>query len=532
MNIENWLIGIDAVLDPGVLIFIVLGCLVGIVVGALPGISATVGVAVLLPFTFSLDPLPGMMLLLGIYGGAVYAGSIPAILIRSPGTPASAATVEDGNAMAKQGRAAEALSISVVASSLGGLAGVVALGLFAPLLAGIALAFGPAEYFLLAVLALTVVASVSENRLVKGLISGVLGVGLALIGLDTIQAYPRLSFDDPNLAAGIGFIPVLIGLFAVSEAFVQFERSRGRTLGQAAVQKFRPTLSWLRGITPPILLSSPIGFIIGIIPGTGGDISAFVAYNEAKRAARDKRRFGKGEPRGIAAAETAKNAGTAGALVPMLTLGIPGDVTTAVLIGAITVHGLRPGPELFTGSPELVYGIFVGFLLTYLVMLVIGLLGTGLWSRLITGIPTRYLWPTVLVLSMIGAFAVRSNPFDVLVMVVFGVIGYLMTKFGFPLAPMVIGLIVGPIAESGYRRTMIIHDGGFGWLLEPIPLVLSALIVLSVGFAVRRAVRSPSGTEAEGDGHEPPAQEETRTVDGLQDTEGTGHEPGSGRDPA
>ena len=483
---SNWMAGLEAVLSFQVLIFIVLGLLIGIVVGALPGISATVGVAVLLPFTFTLEPLTGMMLLLGIYGGAVYAGSIPAILIRAPGTPASAASVMDGHEMTKRGEASQALTISVIASCVGGLLGVVALGLFAPALAGFALSFGPAEYFMLAILALTVVASVAENNLIKGLLSGVLGFSIAMIGFDTIQAFPRFTFGTTDLAAGIQFIPVMIGLFAVSEAILQFENRQNISLTGSVISRFRPTFSWIKRLIPSSLLSSAIGFIVGVIPGTGGDIGSFVAYNESKRFARGEKHFGEGDPRGVSSAEAAKNAGTAGALVPMLTLGIPGDVTSAILIGAITVHGLRPGPALFTGSPDLVYGIFIGFFIAYLILLVIGLAGIKVWVKIIQAVPTQYLWPTVMVLSVIGAYALRASAFDVFVMLFFGVVGYFMIKGGFPVAPLIIGIILGPIAESGYRRTMLISGGSFDWLLQPIPLILLILTILSVAFSLLR----------------------------------------------
>jgi putative tricarboxylic transport membrane protein len=480
---------LEAVLSFQVLLFMVIGIVIGVVVGALPGISATVGVAVLLPFTFALEPLTGMMLLLGIYGGAVYAGSIPAILVRAPGTPASAASVADGNALSRQGRAAEALSLSVIASCVGGLLGVVALGLLAPVLADFALSFGPAAYFMLALMALTVVASVAEDKMLKGLISGVLGLGIAMIGLDTIQAYPRFTGGNADLSAGIAFIPVMIGLFAVSEAFLQFEHWSHLNIKQGANKPFRPGFKWLRRLAPTTFFSSVIGFIIGVIPGTGGDIASFVSYNESKRFARGEKRFGNGDTRGLAAAESAKNAGTAGALVPMLTLGIPGDVTSAVLIGAITVHGLQPGPGLFSGSPELVYGIFVGFFVVYLLLLAIGLAGVGVWWRIIDRVPEQILWPSVVVLGVVGAYAIRSSAFDVLVMLIAAVVGFFMTKGDYPVAPLIIGMILGPIAESGFRRAMIVSGGSFEWLLDPIPLVLGILTVLSVVFAVVRSTK-------------------------------------------
>lgn len=487
----EWMEGLTAVADAQVLLMLVAGVLIGIVVGALPGISATVGVALLLPFTFALEPLAGMMLLLGIYGGAVYAGSIPAILIRTPGTPASAATVADGHAMTQQGKGVQALKISVLASCIGGLVGVILLAFFSPFIADFALGFGSAANFMLALFALTIIASVSEGRMVKGLISGFLGLGLAMIGLDTIQGFPRLTFGSADLLSGVSFIPLMIGLFAVSEAFLQVERAAKLDL-KMKPERFRATPAWLKRMTPSGTLGSAIGFVIGVIPGVGGDISSFVAYNESKRLAKDSSQYGDGDPRGIAAAESAKNAGTAGAMVPTLTLGIPGDVTSAVLIGALTVHGLQPGPSLFTGSPDLIYGVFIGFALVYLVLFVLGWFGTTFWVRIIEGVPPRILWPSVIVLAVVGSYAVRSSVFDVLVMFAAAILGYVMTKGGYPLAPLIIGVILGPIAESGFRRAMIINDGSLIWLLEPIPLVLGVLTLASIGFAIWRARRQPA----------------------------------------
>lgn len=487
----EWIAGLGALADVQVLVMLVLGVLIGIVVGALPGISATVGVALLLPFTFALEPLAGMMLLLGIYGGAVYAGSIPAILIRAPGTPASAATVADGHAMTQQGKGVQALKISILASCIGGLVGVILLAFFSPFIAEFALGFGSAANFMLALFALTIIASVSEGRMVKGLISGFLGLGIAMIGLDTIQGYPRLTFGSADLLSGISFIPLMIGLFAVSEAFLQVERAAKLDL-RMRPEAFRANPAWLRRLIPSGALGSGIGFVIGVIPGVGGDISSFVAYNESKRLAKDDSRYGTGEPRGIAAAESAKNAGTAGAMVPTLTLGIPGDVTSAVLIGALTVHGLQPGPALFTGSPDLIYGVFAGFALVYVVLFVLGWFGTSFWVRTIEAVPPRILWPSVIVLAVVGSYAVRSNAFDVLVMFAAAVLGYLMTKGGYPLAPLIIGVILGPIAEGGFRRAMIIHDGSLQWLLEPVPLVLGILTLASIAFAIWRARSRPT----------------------------------------
>lgn len=482
--------GFEAVFTVQSLSLMLVGTLLGVVVGALPGLTATMGVAVLLPFTFALEPVPGMMLLLGIYGAALYSGSIPAILIRTPGTPSAAATLIDGHPMAQQGRAGQALTISLVTSVVGGMVGVVLLALLAPVLARFALSFGPAEYFMLSVFALTIIGSLAEEALVKGLISGALGLSIALVGLDPIQAYPRFSFGSTELSSGIEFIPVLIGLFGVAEALTQYERLRGGMGVRTALGRFRLSLAEWRRLTPSTLWSSVIGFVIGVIPGTGGDIGAFVAYNETKRFARgDKSSFGNGDPRGVAAAEAANNSSTAGALAPMLTLGIPGDSVSAILIGAITVHGLRPGPQLFSSSPDLVYGIFVGFFVVNVMILIVGLAGTRLWIQIMR-VPTRFLWPTVLVLSFVGSYALRSSVFDVFVMFAAGVLGYLMIKGGYPLAPLVIGVILGPIAESGFRRAMIISEGSYDWLLNPIPLTLLVLTLASLGISLWRARRS------------------------------------------
>ncbi|QVQ50052.1 tripartite tricarboxylate transporter permease [Spiractinospora alimapuensis] len=484
---NNWMIGLEAVLAWQPLLLLVVGVVAGVAVGALPGLTATMAVAILLPFTFALDPLPGMMLLLGIYSGAVYAGSIPAILLRLPGTPAAAATVADGHAMARQGRAGEALTIAVVVSCVGGFVGAVLLAAFAPFFAEFALSFGPAEYFMFSVFALTIIASLQERAVGKALIAGLLGMLIATVGLDPIDGYPRFTFGIGEMRAGLDFIPVLVGLFGVAEAFRHYENMRSGQSGSTPIGSFRiAILGGLRRLLPASVYSSLLGFVVGILPGTGGDIGAFVGYNEVRRLSRDKDSFGHGDPRGVAAAESANNAAVPGTLAPTLTLGIPGNATAAVLIGAITVHGLQPGPQLFSGAPDVVYGVFIGFLIIPFVMLLVGLLGIRLWAQT-RRIPTRFLWPGVLVLCVIGAFALRSNPFDILVMILAGVLGYAMHKGGFPPAAMVIGLIVGPLAEAGFRRATILEGGGYGWILEPIPFLLLLLSVASLGFSLWRA---------------------------------------------
>lgn len=486
---SDWLVGLDAFLEPAVLILTPIGVLLGALIGAVPGLSATVGIAIFLPFTFVLDPLAGLVLLLGIYNGACYAGSIPAILLRTPGTPASAATVVDGYSMTMKGQAGRALSISLVASVVGGLISTILMIFFAPVVADFALSFGPAEYFALAVLALAIIASLGGGSIAKGIISGAFGVMIAMVGLDGISGYNRFTFGINDLSAGLQLVPLLVGLFGAAEAIRQIER---RLTGASAVARlgtFKVGWPRWRYLSPHMASGGLIGFVIGILPGVGGDIGGYVAYNESRRFAKTHRhRFGQGDTRGVAAAESANNSAQVGGLIPTLTLGIPGNAAAAVLMGALLIQGLQPGPQLFTGSPELVYGTFIALVAGFIFLLVIGMLSIRLWAQVVR-VPPALLWPLVLVLTIIGAYAVRTNPFDVLVMLVAGVVGYFMMKTGWPVAPLLIGVIVGPLAEQSYRRAMIQAGGSFDWLLQPIPLVLIILAVLSVIFSIWQAKR-------------------------------------------
>lgn len=494
---SDWIQGLEAFLDPTVLVLTPIGVLLGVLIGAVPGLSATVGIAIFLPFTFTLDPLAGLALLLGIYNGACYAGSIPAILLRTPGTPASAATVLDGYPMVQSGKAGRALSISLVTSVVGGLIATVLLVVFSKPVAEFALTFGPSEYFALAVLALAIIASLGEGSIAKGVISGAFGVLIAMVGLDGISGYNRFTLGISDLTSGIALIPMLVGLFGVSEAFVQLEKKLHAQKGSSEVGSYRLGWSRIRRLTPTTLWSSIIGFFIGVLPGVGGDVGGYVAYNETRRFARKERdQFGKGDERGVAAAESANNAAQVGGLVPTLTLGIPGNAAAAVLIGALLIQGLRPGPQLFTGSPELVYGVYIAVIFGFIFLLAVGAVGIRFWGQIIR-IPPKLLWPGVLVLSIIGAYAVRTNPFDILIMIIAGVVGYLMTKGGYPVAPMLIGLIVGPLAEDNFRLAVIQSGGGFGWLLDPIALVLLIASVASVVIAVWRDRREKAKKKME-----------------------------------
>jgi putative tricarboxylic transport membrane protein len=482
MNVvEGLLAGVALVFQPFALALIFTGVFIGIVMGSIPGMTATMTVAVLVSFTFGMSPTEGMMLLLGIYGGALYAGSIPAILIRTPGTPSAAATIFDGFPLSRQGRAGNAIGIATIASFVGGAISVVAITFLSPQIAEIALAFGSPEYFALAFFGLTIIASVSGDSVVKGMISGLLGMLIATVGLDPNTGYPRFVFDVTELTAGIQFIAVMIGLFGLAEAFNRYREGIEVEDVDQELADIYPSWADLNDIKEVVFGSSVAGTLIGAIPGAGGDIAAFVTYNEAKRWTKNATpEFGEGNIRGVAAAESGNNASTAGALVPTLTLGIPGDSVTAVLIGALMVHGIRPGPGLFEGEPALVFSIFVGFFIVYVTILVAGLLGAPLWARLID-LPAKYLWPAIIVLCVVGSFALRGGLFDVWAMVLAGVLGYVMQLDGYPLAPMVLGLILGPIAESNLRRSLELSSGSLDiFYASPITMAILALSVVSL----------------------------------------------------
>lgn len=486
--------GAALVFEPIALALIVVGVLVGLTMGALPGMTATMTVAVLVSFTFGMEPAQGMMLLLGIYGGALYAGSIPAILIRTPGTPSAAATVFDGFPLAKQGKAGRAIGIATVASFVGGVISVIFLAVLAPQIATIALIFQSPETFAIAVFGLTIIASISGDSLAKGLISGLLGMFLATVGLDPNLGYPRFSLGIDTLTAGIEFIAVMIGLFGIAEGLDRYRTGIETTGAEQDLATVRPTVEDVKSISKVTLGSGVVGTFVGAIPGAGGDIASFVTYNEAKRWCSDTATaFGEGNILGVAAAESGNNASTGGALIPTLTLGIPGDSVTAILIGALLVHGIRPGPGLFEDEPALVYAIFIGFFLVYILVLVFGLIGARYWARLLD-FPAMYLWPVIFILCIVGSIALRGNLLDAWVMIGAGVLGYFMRMDDYPLAPMVLGLILGPIAESNLRRSLQVSGGSFDIIYtSPIAMVILVFSLLSLFLPLIRRGRGYYG---------------------------------------
>lgn len=464
------------------LIIIIIGVFLGFVFGSLPGLTATMGVALLLPVTYGMEPASAILFLLGIYCAGTYGGSASAILINTPGTPASAATVIDGYALAEKGQAAVALRMSLLASVGGGVFSALALLFIAPQLSKFALNFGPAEFFSLALFGLTMIVSVSSNNLRKGIIMGIFGIFVSTIGLDPIGGLPRFSFDNSYLTAGINLIPALIGLFAISEIIKKSQTAH--ITNESAISNIDKVVmsfkSLVKKYKKTIFKSSAIGTFIGAIPGTGPAIASFLSYNEARRTSKNKEEFGQGSLDGIAASEAGNNGVTGATLIPLLTLGIPGDTVTAVLLGAFMLHGLAPGPELFVNYGDMVYTIMLGLFLVNIFMLIQGSFATKVFAK-IKSIPINLLIPILLVLCFIGSFAVNNTTFDVRVMLVFGLIGYILPKFGFPVTPMLLGIVLGPIAETSFRQALAVSDGS--WLIfisNPISLVFILLAILSV----------------------------------------------------
>ncbi len=464
---------------------ILIGTLLGIVVGGLPGLGSVVGLTICLPFTFTMAPGPAIFLLLAVYCGSVYGGSISAILINTPGTPQAAATTLDGYPMAQRGEGGLALGWATVASVLGGLISCAVLIAAAPQLAQVAVRFGSIEVFALIVVALTCIAAVSQGSMLKGLVMGAFGLFLALIGTDPVIGMPRFDAGVFQLSAGLDLIAVVIGLFALSEALERAGLGEGTTRAVQAVRIRLPSLAKWRGRWVGLWRSSAIGCGVGALPGTGAATAAFIAYAVARQTSANGDRFGTGEPDGIIAAESSNNAVTGSAMIPTLALGIPGDVVTAILLNALVIHGVTPGVRLMADNAPFVYAIFGALIAINLVMLVLAFPVVRLFGLMLQ-IPERFILTGVVVLSLVGAAAVRGNAFDVGVAVLFGLLGFVLRKGGWPLAPLVIGLVLGPQLEKSLRRGLLIKQDDFlaffthSWIASGIFLVTILLLAAPV----------------------------------------------------
>jgi len=446
-------------LDPVILLSIFAGVSAGLFVGAMPGLTATMALAVLLPFTFTLPPLHGLVALGAVYMGAIYGGSFAAILVNTPGTPSSIATAFEGYPMAKQGRAIEALNIATIASAIGGIAGSLFLLLLSPPLAKLSLRFGPAEYFWVAILGLTLIASLSEGSSIKGMLGGALGMIIGTIGVAPIGGETRFTFGMPVLQGGVAMIVALIGLFVLPELYSM--AAKGKTALKAievdskARSSFWQVTKTVFSMPGNLIRSCIIGEIVAIIPGAGGNVANLVAYNEAKRASKHPEKFGTGLPEGLVATESSNNVTVAGSMVPLLTLGIPGAPPDAVILGVMMLHGLRPGIELFTTSGHLTYGFIISMGMAAIAMVPVGLLGSRLIYKVIFKTPVYFLVPTIAMATILGTYAVRNSHTDVIIMLVLGTLGFLFKQLGIAPAPIVLGLILGNIAEMGYVQTIL-----------------------------------------------------------------------------
>jgi putative tricarboxylic transport membrane protein len=466
-------------LDLHVILAMIVGTAVGIAVGALPGLSATMGIAVLIPLTFTMEPLVALGMIAGIYNGAMYGGSIPAILLRIPGTPAGIATVFDGHEMAKQGKARLALDISLVSSSIGSAVSAVALLLIAPPLAAIALKFSPANYFWLAIFGMTTIAIMMAGNPAKGILSVCFGLCIGIVGIDTISGNERFTFGTVEFLSGIHIVVLLTGLYAIPPAIDLFLGKNAIDAGGVDLGEKSKGFAW-SSLIPTWIRASGIGLVVGLIPALGGNIAALLAWQEERRYSKNKENWGKGEPAGLAAPECANNADTAATLIPALTLGIPGNAVAAVILGALLVHGLRPGPDLFHADADITYGFMLTMLVTSGLMFVIGKLGARAYVNVLR-VPRQLLGPIIIVLTVVGIYAIHNSIFEVILMLVFGLIGFAMERMSIPTAPAVLAVILGPIAEENFRRALLISGDNIWYLFKgPISIVLVLLVVVAL----------------------------------------------------
>lgn len=481
-----FLVGFSYILNPLTLLMILLGVVTGIIFGAIPGLTGTMAVALVLPITFSMTAVNSFALLMGIYIGACSGGLISAILLRIPGTASSIATTFDGHPMALRGEAGKALGIGIVSSFLGGFFSFGILFYLAPILAEYAVKFGPYEYFAITFFALTLISSVSGDYPMKGLLSGFIGMSLAIVGISPMDGFPRFTFGVMELANGLALLPALVGLFAVSELIkvVKEKEKDEKIIANYSIKGFGFKLNDIKDQKWNFVRSALIGTGIGILPGLGGSTANLLAYLTAKKSSKHSEKFGTGIVDGIVASETANNAAVGGALVPLLTLGIPGDTLTAMLIGAFMVHGLTPGPLLFKHSGNVVYSIFASLIVANFMMLIIEYGGMRGFVKLLS-IPKYILLPTIMVLCVVGAIGLNNRVFDAWTVLIFGIVGYALSSFDFPLTPVILGFILGPMVELYLRRGLQMSQGRlYIFLSSPIAalFIIIALVTVTISF--------------------------------------------------
>jgi len=477
-KMETFLETLVAVMSLKILLFILLGTSIGILIGALPGLGPTVGTTLMVPLTYGMDHLVAIILLIAVYVGAEYGGSITAILINTPGTTAATATLLDGYPLTQKGLPGKALTTSLTASTIGGIISTFVLLVLAIPLMRFALQFGPMEFFALGLFGLSLVAALSDKSMLKGIFAAFLGLLIASVGLDPITGVARYTFGGYYLLGGISLMPALVGLYAISEVLYMFLDKKKKKKSDKMSRKII-SFQEFKDMLPVIFISSFIGSGVGIIPGAGGSIGGWFAYQQAQRYAKDKDEYGKGALSGVAASEAANNAVVGGALIPMLALGIPGSPTTAVILGALMLHGISPGPDIMKTDATLFYGIVIGMFITCICMFLIGYFLNNFWVKTVN-ISSHLISPIVLGIAIIGAYSVRGLMFDVYITLGFGVLGFFLRKFGYPLSPIVLALVLGNMMESNLRRSLLISRGSWGiFFTKPISIIFIVLAILS-----------------------------------------------------
>lgn len=470
----DFLSGFSILVTTGGILAVLLGTVLGLVIGALPGLTSTMALAVLAPLTFGFDTHLAIAVLIGVYVGGIAGGCIPAICLNIPGTPASAATSIDGYPLAQEGRQKEALRAGLVSSGIGTVLSCLVLITVAPTIAAFGLQFSAPEYFALGMVGLVIVVSVSGPDLLKGAAAGLLGLLFAFVGIDAVSGTSRFTFGVPELYSGLDFVPAIIGLFGFAEVLNQVNKRRDPLRVALPEQNTSPSTPW-RSLIPTQLRASAIGTAIGSIPGAGADIAAWVSYDVNSKFAKKGDRWGRGEIKGVVASETGNNANVGGAMIPMVTFGIPGDGQTAMLIAFLLIHGLNPGPALIEESPDVVYVLFASVIVAGLVIALGGRWFADFADKIVA-VPTQYIYPLIVVLCVVGSFAVSSNPFSILVMFGFGILGWLMIRGGYPVAPLVLGMILAPLIEANLRRGLVLSGNDFGSFFQR-PIILGILAV-------------------------------------------------------
>jgi putative tricarboxylic transport membrane protein len=487
--LANLSIGIEAAFTPLNLLYCLGGVFVGTLIGVLPGLGPTATIAMLLPVTFGLPPVSALIMLAGIYYGAQYGGSTTAILINLPGESSSVVTALDGYQMARQGRAGLALSTAALGSFFAGTVATFLLALFAPPLAEIALKFGPAEYFSLMVMGLVASVVLAHGSLIKAIAMILLGLLLGLVGTDVTSGTPRFTFDTPELADGINFVIVAMGMFGLGEIIRNLENEETRDVFSRKITGLLPTWKDIKSITAPVLRGTALGSALGILPGGGAMLSSFAAYSLEKKISKNSKNFGKGAIEGVAAPESANNAGAQTSFIPMLTLGIPSNPVMALMIGAMIIQGIQPGPQVMTEQPALFWGIIVSMWVGNFFLVVLNLPMIGLWVRMLT-VPYHLLYPAILVFCSIGVFSLNNSTFDVYLMAMFGVLGYVLSKLDCEPAPLLLGFILGPMMEEYLRRAMVLSRGDPMVFVErPISATMLALAVIGLIVVLLPSIR-------------------------------------------